>query len=113
METAPGNNNEPIKAIIADFQKRSMPVDGRWLRRPEPEFGNWSVDAVWEIETREDWNEFSIWIGQRFRDFKTKDSIDGKILLLKQLHGDTLRLLIEKIGESPLRVRVSFRGYPS
>jgi hypothetical protein len=50
---------------------------------------------------------------KRFHDFKIRDSGDGKIVMSKQLPGDTLSLTIERIADNPLKVRISFRGYPS
>ena len=107
------SGDDPLNDIVADLQKRSIPAAARVLKKSEPERDRFAARAVWEIELNQDWNDYSRDIVKRFHDFKIQDSGDGKIVMSKQLPGDTLSLTIEKIADNPLKVRISFRGYPS
>jgi hypothetical protein len=110
---ASDHEEEPVKSIVADLRRRSMPVDATLLDDSQPKLERFTVRAHWHFELNQDWDEYSRWLVERFRDFKIKDSGDGKIYMSKQLPGDTLRLTIERLERTPLRVRVSFSGFPS
>jgi hypothetical protein len=107
------HSDDPLDIIVADLQKRSISPAARLIKKSDPERTRLSANASWEIESDQDWKGYSQDLLHRFHDFKIAESPDGKITMSKQLPGDTLYLTFEKIADNPLKIRVSFRGYPS
>jgi hypothetical protein len=108
-----GDRDEPIRTIVADLRQRTAPPGTRTLATSDLESDQRSVKVFWIIELDQDWNEYCRWVRGSCADFKTVGPKDGKMVMLKQLPGDTLRLTIEKLTDMPLQVRVSFVGAPS
>lgn len=107
------DRNQPIRAIVADLQQRTLPPGARTVARSDFASDQRSVSASWEIELDLDWNEYCKWVQTQCSDFTTGGPNGGKMIMVKQLPGDSLSVTIERIADNPLKVRVSFRGYPS
>jgi hypothetical protein len=109
----PGHQDTQIENIVADLRRRTIPPDAEVLEDQELHRENMSVRASWTFECDQDWVAYSQLVKERCLAYKIREAGAGKLLLSQQLPGDTLSVTIEKLGDSPLKVRVSFRGYPS
>jgi hypothetical protein len=103
-----------IREIAADLQGRTLRPGAQQLGPLNTETVKWSIKAIWDIETSQQWEDYCQWVSEQFiLDFKARRVDDSKLLLVKHLPGDTYRVTLERIGSKPLRVRVTFLGYPS
>ena len=109
----PNEHDDPIRQIVADLERRTIPPGANVLDRSDFERDSRSARAAWEIELNGEWSEYCRKVRQQCPDFKTDGPDESKMMLLKQLPGDTLRLELKKVSVSPLRVRITFTGYPS
>jgi hypothetical protein len=109
----PGRQDTQIERIVADLRRRTIPPDAKVVENEELHLEKMAVKAFWTFETDQDWVAYSWSVKERCLAYKIRDEGAGKLLLTQQLAGDTLSVTIEKIGDRPLMVRVSFRGYPS
>ena len=109
----PGHQDTQIENIVADLRRRTIPPDTKVLENQELQRENISVRASWTFECDQDWVAYSQSVKERCLAYNIREEGAGKLLLMQQLPGDTLSVTIEKLGDNPLKVRVSFRGYPS
>jgi hypothetical protein len=109
----PGHQDTQIENIVADLRRRTIPPDAKVLERLEPKLENMAVRASWTFESDQHWATYSQSVKEKCLAYKIREEGVGKLLLMQQLPGDTLSVTIEKLGDNPLKVRVSFRGYPS
>jgi hypothetical protein len=106
---------ELVHKLIADAEQRTLPVGSRRIGTVETQRKQWSVEATWEIESDQTWEDYCSSVSDQFRKgaFEQFHRSDSKIAFRKTLTGDTLHVVVEIIGKKPLHLRVTFVGYPS
>lgn len=107
--------NTEIEPVVFGLRDRLRPdgadvVGFSGLRRDRS-----GVHASWEILTGMEWSAYSSWAAARVPpDFTRGSGESPPLVFRKVLPGDSLVLSIEPVaGSQPMRVRVTFDGYPN
>jgi|GEM_PF-6044583 len=104
-----------VQTLIADAEQRTLPLGSHRTGPVQTERKQLSIQATWEIESDQTWEDYCLAIGEQFRKggFEETHRSDLKIAFRKTLTGDTLHVVVEIVGTEPLHLRVTFSGYPS
>lgn len=105
---------DPLPQQVLDLRERTLPSRARLIAASNLSRDGRSAEATWEIETEMRWEDYSAWAPTQLREFNVADASASALHLTKPLDGDTYTLDIEVISVGPpLRLRVSFQGFPS
>lgn len=94
--------------------ERTVPSDGKCLRRSDVAMTEFSARMWWDVEADETWPEYCDWLRRRLAaDFTAVSVGDSEADFVRHAPGDTDQLRIESVaGGSRLRVHVTLTSHP-
>lgn len=98
-----------MEKLAADFVKLTTPDDAAIVQAVSGKRETWRVTATWEIETRQDWKEYTNWLPSKVgREFQKTTETESLIEFKKTQPSEILLVKAERQTHDPRhRVRVS------
>ena len=93
-------------------KKQTIPSNAQLVKEPHGGRVGGEVQWQWEFTSRNSWSEYQEWVRSQLSDYHViKDS--GQTLVFgKSVPGDRFYLVIERMANAPLQIKIDLRAGP-